>query len=657
MFGNTFSDLCQLRRWHKSLYFVCLVLLSLLLLTQRTALAQTQSETSVQLRSQSSSAQQPSVLVTERGLYVDATRSLSVEDVSRQVFTPFNLLLNRSVEPTTQWLKFKVEAPVGQMSPLVLAVGPYFLSELELYYEDNGRWVKQRSGAKHPSLQLNCSIGQHCFNLPASNETQRVYFLRIQTINGFYVSTKVFSPERFVDETISKSLSYGIQIGILVTLIGWSAIYFLRFRTLLVGLFCLTQISALFLYAFSNGITLREFVSESPESYARILTISLCLRLILANFLCFELLRRWQTPLWFRNYCLAWMTFWLVQMIMAAFGQIKAFMLLSNWIFLFTAPFLLALATSQSQTLARSAKRYWTLGMLAVGVLLCFDAILFVAETEISILTFIPGNGASMFVALALYLLLLGYSKAQQEQWLQTMFELNTLKAQADYEQQQFKERSTLIDMLSHELKNPLATMRMALGSLKSIFGKPEYEAEFSERFSSITQSIDNMTNVIDRVGQVDAIDQKNFKPRYENVSVLETIQSLPLVAEQPSRFKILGTRQVSIETDRLLFITIINNLLDNAVKYSSSESIIEVSVSASATDKLLCSVSNEVDQGHSPDPSALFTRYYRSTYSHDKPGTGLGLVLVKSLCEILKGSISYRFDYNRVFFIVELPL
>jgi signal transduction histidine kinase len=106
-----------------------------------------------------------------------------------------------------------------------------------------------------------------------------------------------------------------------------------------------------------------------------------------------------------------------------------------------------------------------------------------------------------------------------------------------------------------------------------------------------------------------------------------------------------------------LLFVTIINNLIDNALKYSPSASMIEVSVSILDADKLLCTVSNEVERDHAPDPAGLFTRYYRGTYSHDKPGTGLGLVLIKSLCERLKGSVSYRLDYNRVFFSIELPL
>jgi len=636
--------------------YCCLVLVSALLLLQRTALAQAQSQGALQPKTQATSPPSQS-FNPEISLYVDSTRRMDIQDVSREVFTPFSLLLNRSFEPTTRWLKIAVQVPAEQRTPLVLVVGPYFLADLELYYEEGGRWFQQRSGAKHPTLQLNCSIGHHCFNLPLAGANQRVYFLRINTTNGFYVSAKVFDSDRFASETTAKSLLHGIQIGILLTLIGWSAIYLLRFRTLLVGLFCLTQISALFLYCVSNGITLREFVSDSPELYAPILTIAFCLRLIFATCLCFELLRRWQTRAWFSYYCLLWLTFWFVQVALIFFGQIKPFMLLLNWLFLFTAPFFLALAIYQSQQLTRQLRVSWTIGALTVGLLMFADAILLLADSGISLLTSIPGTGVSLLVAVALYSLLLGYSKMQQEQWLQTMFELNTLKAQTDYEQRQLKERSTLIDMLSHELKNPLATIRMALGSLKSIFGRSEHAAEFGERFVSITQSIDNMNQVIDRVGQVDAIEQKNFVLRYEECAVLETIESLPLITAQSERFKILGLRAISLQTDRLLFTTIINNLLDNALKYSPSGTMIEISVSTLSTGKLLCSVSNEVESNHAPDPDALFTRYYRSMYSHDKPGTGLGLVLIKSLCEILKGSVSYRFEYNRVFFSVELPL
>gem|GEM_PF-722055 len=657
MFCTKFSGLCHRRPGHKSFYFLCVLLLGLLLFTQRTALAQRQFEASAQLQPQSAGGPQASALVTEQGLFVDATHSLTVEDVSRQIFMPFNSLLNLSVESTTRWLKFKVQASGGQSSPLVLAVGPYFLTELELYYEEEGRWVKQLSGAKHPALQLNCSVGHHCFRLPDSGASQRVYFLRINTINGFYISTQVLTSDNFVKESLSKSQLYGVQVGIFLMLFGCGAVYLIRFRTLLVGLFCLTQISALFLYCFSNGTILREFIAGSPESYASILSIAVCLRLIFASCLCLELLRLWQARSWFRYYCLLWMTFWFVQIGLIFFDQTKPYMLLLNWIFLFTVPFILAKAISQSQQLSRQYRIIWTVLLLLPGVLICADVALSINGGGISILTLLPETAVSLLVALALYLLLLDYSKMQQEQLLQTMFELNTLKTQNDYEQRQLKERSTLIDMLSHELKNPLATMRMALGSLRLIFGRSEHAAEFGERFSSMTQSIDNMTQVIDRVGQVDAIDQKNFVVRYEKLAVLETIESLPLIRAQSDRFRILGSRVVNTQTDRLLFVTIINNLIDNAVKYAPSASMIEVSVSVVSADKLLCVVSNEVERDHEPDPASIFTRYYRGIYAHDKPGTGLGLVLIKSLCENLKGSISYRFEFNRVFFSIELPL
>lgn len=657
MYCSEFSGLRPRHYWRKPLTFLCVVLLGLLLLTQRTAQAQSQLQASVQQQTQDASALTSKLLTPELSLYIDSTRLMDVQDVSRQVFTPFKLLLHPSFDQTTRWLKIKIDVPAGQQSPLVLTVGPYFLTELELYHEVSGRWVKQLGGAKHPDLQQKCSFGHHCFMLSNSGVNPRVYFLRIHTFNGFYVATKVFTSDGLAAETVPKSLIYGVQIGILFALIGWSAVYLIRFRTLVVGWFCLTQISALFLYCFSNGIILREFISESPDSYARIMTIAVCLRLIFASCFCLELSRRWQVLSWFRYYCLLWIAFWFVQVGLIFLGQSKRYLLLLNWIFLFTAPFVIALALYQSKQFSRQLRIYWISGTLIVGVLMCTEVVLLITEDGMSLLALIPGIGASMLAALAISSLLLGYSKMQQEQLLQTMFELNTLKAQNDYEQRQLKERSTLIDMLSHELKNPLATIRMALGSLKLIFGKSEQAIELSERFASMTQSIDNMTQVIDRVGQVDAIDQKNFVLRYEKLFVLETIESLPLIAAQPDRFKLLGLREVNIQTDRFLFVTILSNLVDNALKYSSSASMIEISVSVISAGKLLCIVSNEVEGNHEPDPTALFTRYYRGIYSHDKPGTGLGLVLIKSLCEILKGTVTYRSEYNRVFFSVELPL
>ena len=99
MSGPELSDLLQLRRWPRVVYGLCVAMISLLWLTQSAALAQVQVQGASQQHSQATAGLAPKGLVPELSLYVDPTSRMGVQDASRQVFTPFKFLLNRSIEP------------------------------------------------------------------------------------------------------------------------------------------------------------------------------------------------------------------------------------------------------------------------------------------------------------------------------------------------------------------------------------------------------------------------------------------------------------------------------------------------------------------------------------------------------------------------------
>ena len=611
---------------------------------------------SAQPTSSGGSATSASRYVVERSLYSDETGSLGIEAASKQSYQPVGVLLSHGPKSLVHWIKLQVSVSDPSDEALFLAVGPYFLSKLELYYESQGRWIKQESGAMSPKhSSFNCFLGKHCFNLPATNATQvQTYFLRIDTINGFYMSAQVLNQQELLAEAIWQNRLYGIQLGFLLMLIGWSAIYFLKARQAAVGLFCWSQIFAVLFSLLANGLLFDDIFVDFSQHYSSLFNSILSLRILFVSLIGYELIRRWQAPRWYIIQYALLTSVWGIELLLAVFGQVSPFLLALDWIFLLLFPFMQVVAIAQCKTMPAGYRKYLMLGFILLGCGLLVDVSFYFAAigTRLSV----PGGWIGAISGLGLYLIVLSTIKSQQEQLLHTMFEFNTLKVQNNYEQIQLKERKMLIDMLSHELKNPLATMRMALGSIKQRLTQSAPDPDVAERLSSISQSIDNMNAVIERCGQVDAFDQTTFVARYETVNIRTVIEGLPLFVGHRERLTVTGSPQRTIEIDLQLFATILNNLIDNALKYSHAMSMVEIDFECGDAEHFRLSVSNYIGANDAPDPAALFTRYYRSPYAHDKPGTGLGLVLVKSLCELLNGTITYRRSEQQVFFVVEFP-
>ena len=220
-----------------------------------------------------------------------------------------------------------------------------------------------------------------------------------------------------------------------------------------------------------------------------------------------------------------------------------------------------------------------------------------------------------------------------------------------------------LIDMLTHELKNPLATMRMAAGSLRRSLGvlSTEQSTDSADRIDSMVQAINNMNTVIERCVQVDQLDQKGFSPKLENVDIYQVVDDVLTSQAEAQRLEFRPQSATLIfRTDPNLFAIILTNLLDNAIKYSEPDSLITLEIELNEAlgvypAMLKIRVSNTVSQYGVPDSVSLFSRYYRGPLAHEKSGTGLGLYLVKSLCKILRGSIRFEHNNGLVHFTVEL--
>ncbi len=204
-------------------------------------------------------------------------------------------------------------------------------------------------------------------------------------------------------------------------------------------------------------------------------------------------------------------------------------------------------------------------------------------------------------------------------------------------------QQNTFIDSVTHELKSPLASIRLCLDTMKM----HELEPDMREKFVSMMQGdVERLQQLIEHILEASRLEERSFS--LEPVVIEDSVRRC--VERVRKRYK-LGEDAVSVcaelrpqarfAVDRVAFETVVLNLLDNAVKYSDPPLRIECRL-RQAGGSLRVQVS---DQGIGLSPRQLkrvFRRFFRVATQDRAPvrGTGLGLYVVKSLVQRLGGRI-----------------
>ncbi|MTI32158.1 sensor histidine kinase [Xanthovirga aplysinae] len=206
--------------------------------------------------------------------------------------------------------------------------------------------------------------------------------------------------------------------------------------------------------------------------------------------------------------------------------------------------------------------------------------------------------------------------------------------------------RRELIANVSHDLRNPLAVIH---GYIETIIIKDEtLSAEDRKKYLQIIlKGSERLKKLVADLFELSKLETKqivlNKEPFLINELLLDSSRGFELLAEQKgiTLKKDISSTIPPVKADIALIERVIQNLLENAIKYTPEEGHISLRV-IKKKEEVEVSIENSGEGIPKQDIPYIFDRYYKTNQEKDQTeGTGLGLAISKKILEIHKASIS----------------
>jgi signal transduction histidine kinase len=207
------------------------------------------------------------------------------------------------------------------------------------------------------------------------------------------------------------------------------------------------------------------------------------------------------------------------------------------------------------------------------------------------------------------------------------------------------RRQQNFLAAVSHEFKSPLASIRLAAETLTR-----RSDAEDIKRLGNrILADDERLLRMVENLLDTTRLEEGQHKPTHEHVDLHALVgEIIDSARERSTEHEIEIANNVeedlSVTADATGLETVLRNLLDNSIKACAAGNGKSIAIQAVRTDgNVQMTVSDDGAGFPAEDAEMIFQKFYRSgdEMRRATPGTGLGLYIVRRLCEISGARIS----------------
>ena len=600
--------------------------------------------------------------ITQVEVFFDASAQLGVDELDHVHFQAHGQTHRRGYFEGVTWLRLRV-SPALDGGPLFLRIRPHNRNHLTLYTPDPnvlGRWHTVETG-NHVPWQDRPAFGQDLgFHIQPQKET--TYYLRLDTAGSGSLEVSAMTQAESARQDVINNLWRLTYLFVILATVAWGVHTYVLNRDRLVLAFALTHLVYFALALSSMGYIDALFPDSAVGAdvlfWLVLLTTSAAFvfhgmmlwpygvsKLLAAAFACLVLVN-------------------LVSIGMKLAGNLTPALRLNSIAILLMVPVLfITVWRSREGGVPSKRTRVVYYGLLLLSVLMHLLPVLGILDMpRMGAESKMPGLSSALLYGHLYYgfisALLFGHLLHERAKGLLNESQAATLslglaEREVAWQKERLEEQAQFTAMLTHELKNPLASIRLTLDALND-GARPE----LAMRHQRIGRAVQDIDALVERCVLVDSIEQGRVKVSVVDLDPEQSVQDVLAKFPTSSIGLTLAPDLPMMDTDERLLEIGLSNLLENALKYTADPGSVQVSVSTSDGEDVIFEVSNLLAQGPRPDLGLIFEKYHRGKHTNGHRGTGLGLYVVQWIAQRLGGSVTVDFvPQNRIAFRLCLPL